>query len=80
VVALILGNGLWLTLAGVVAGMAGALALSRVLAGFVYGVSPLDPATYAAAVLLLAAVAALSAYWPSRKAAAMDPLVVLRDE
>jgi putative ABC transport system permease protein len=80
VVALILGNGLWLTLAGVVTGMAGALALSRVLAGFVYGVSPLDPATYAAAVVLLAAVAALSAYWPSRKAAAMDPLVVLRDE
>ena len=80
VVNMILGNGLRLTLAGVVAGMAGAVALSRVLAGFVYGVSPLDPATYTAAIGLLAAVAALSAYRPSRKAAAMDPLVVLRDE
>ena len=69
VIAMVLGNGLWLTLAGVVAGMAGALALSRVLAGFVYGVSPLDPATYAGAVAVLVAVAALSAYWPSRKAA-----------
>ena len=80
VVTMVLGNGLWLTLAGVVAGMAGALALSRVLAGFVYGVSPLDPATYAGAVAVLVAVAALSAYWPSRKAASPDPLVVLRDE
>ena len=60
VVTMVLGNGLWLTLAGVVAGMAGALALSRVLAGFVYGVSPLDPATYAGAVAVLVAVAALS--------------------
>jgi ABC-type antimicrobial peptide transport system permease subunit len=77
---MIMGNSLWLTLAGVVAGMAGALALSGVLAGFVYSVSPLDPATYAGAVGLLAAVAALSAYWPSRRAARMDPLVVLRDE
>jgi putative ABC transport system permease protein len=80
VIAMVLGNGLWLTLAGVVAGMAGALALSQVLAGFVYGVSPLDPATYAAAVAVLVAVAALSAYWPSRKAASVDPLMVLRDE
>jgi putative ABC transport system permease protein len=80
VVTMIMGNSLWLTLAGVVAGMAGALALSGVLAGFVYSVSPLDPATYAGAVGLLAAVAALSAYWPSRRAARMDPLVVLRDE
>jgi putative ABC transport system permease protein len=80
VIAMILGNGLWLTLAGVVAGMAGALALSRVLAGFVFGVSPLDAATYAGAVLVLVAVAALSAYWPSRTAASLDPLVVLREE
>jgi putative ABC transport system permease protein len=80
VINMILGNGLRLTLAGVVAGVAGAVALSRVLAGFVYGVSPLDPATYTAAVGLLAAVAALSAYRPSRQAVAMDPLVVLRDE
>ena len=43
-----------------------ALALSRVLAGFVFGVSPLDPATYVGAVAVLAAVAGLSAYWPSR--------------
>jgi putative ABC transport system permease protein len=80
VIAMVLGNGLWLTLAGVVAGIAGALALSRVLAGFVYDVSPLDPATYAIAMAILVTVAALSAYVPSRKAARTDPLVVLRDE
>ena len=64
-----------------VTGIAGALALSRVLAGFVFGVSPLDPATYVGAVAVLVAVAALSAaYRPSRKAASLDPLVVLREE
>ena len=81
VVAMVLGNGLWLTVAGVVAGMARARSRSRACwRGSCYGVSPLDPATYAGAVAVLVAVAALSAYWPSRKAASLDPLVVLRDE
>ena len=80
VVRLVLGSGLGLTLAGVAIGLAGAIALSRALAGFVYGVSALDPASYAAAVVVLVGAAALAAYRPARTAAGMDPLAVLRNE
>jgi putative ABC transport system permease protein len=80
VVRMVLATGLWLTLAGVVTGIGGALALSRVLERFVYGISPLDPVSYTGAVLLLAGIAGLAAYRPSRAAAGVDPLGVLRDE
>ena len=80
VVRLVLGSGLGLTLAGVAVGLAGAMVLSRVLAGFVYGVSALDPASYAAAVVVLVGAATLAAYRPARTAAGMDPLAVLRNE
>jgi putative ABC transport system permease protein len=79
VVLMVLRNGLWLTLAGVLVGLAGTFALSRVLSGFLYGVSALDPATYVAMVGVLVAVAVVAAYRPSRRAASVDPLVVLRD-
>jgi len=80
VVRLVLGSGVGLTLAGVAIGLAGAMALSRALAGFVYGVSALDPASYVAAVLVLVGAAILAAYRPARTAAGMDPLAVLRNE
>jgi putative ABC transport system permease protein len=80
VVRLVLRSGLGLTLAGVAIGLAGAIALSRALAGFVYGVSALDPASYAAAVVVLVGAAAVAAYRPARTAAGMDPLAVLRNE
>ena len=58
-----------------------AVALSGVLASFLFGVSPLDAATYAgAAALLCIIIAMLATYLPSRSAAKLDPLVVLRDE
>jgi putative ABC transport system permease protein len=80
VVAMVLRGGVWLTIAGIAAGVAGAVALSKVLAGFVFGVSPLDPATYAGVIVVLGFVAGLSVYRPSRRAASVDPVVVLRDE
>jgi ABC-type antimicrobial peptide transport system permease subunit len=76
---MVLRNGLWLTLAGVLVGLAGTFALSRVLAGFLYGVSALDPTTYVATTGVLVAVAIVAACRPSRRAASVDPLVVLRD-
>ncbi len=79
VVLMVLRNGVWLTLAGVLAGLAGTFALSRVLAGFLYGVSALDPTTYVATIGVLVTVAIVAAYRPSRRAASVDPLVVLRD-
>jgi putative ABC transport system permease protein len=79
VVLMVLRNGLWLTLAGVLIGLAGTFALSRVLSGFLYGVSALDPGTYVAMIGVLVGVAILAAYRPSRRAAMVDPLVVLRD-
>jgi len=80
VVQMVLRNGLRLTIAGVVLGLAGALALSRALEHFLFGVSPLDPLTYATVTLVLVCIAGLAAYVPSRGAAGVDPLLVLRDE
>jgi predicted permease len=65
---------------GVGAGLAGALALSRVLERLLFQLSPNDPATLAAVGVLLTAVAVLASYLPARRAAAVDPLIALRSE
>jgi len=80
VVAMVLGNGVRLTLLGMVVGLAGAQALSRALTGLLFGVSALDPATYAGVAAVLLFVAGLSAYLASRGAARVDPLAALREE
>jgi putative ABC transport system permease protein len=80
VIRMMLRSGLRLTLPGVAAGLAGAIALSGILASFLFGVSSLDPATYVGVAALLCAVALLANYLPSRSAARLDPLRVLRDE
>ena len=63
---------------GCVAGMLGALALSRALRSFLFEVSALDPVTYCAVPLLMLGVALLAAWIPARRAAAVDPMVALR--
>jgi putative ABC transport system permease protein len=76
----VLREGLRLTAVGVVVGLAGALVLTRVLANFLYGISPTDPLTFLCTSLLLTGVALLAGYIPARRAAKIDPMVALRCE
>jgi putative ABC transport system permease protein len=78
VVRQVIGHAGTLALAGAVLGFAGAWAGSRLLGSLLYDVSPLDPLTYAAVVLLLAGVAMVAAWAPARRAVGVDPTVALR--
>jgi predicted permease len=80
VLRMVLGQGLGLIGAGVVAGSIGAWAITRLLAGLLYGVSPADPLTYLATVALLMAVALLATLIPARRATKVDPIIALRHE
>jgi len=75
-----LGSGLRLVLTGAALGVAGALALTRLTTTVLYGVTPSDPLTIAAAVLLLAGVTLLACWLPARRAAHVDPAAALRCE
>ncbi|MBI4873690.1 MAG: FtsX-like permease family protein [Acidobacteria bacterium] len=77
---LVVRQGLALTLAGIAIGLAGAVALTRLLASLVFGVSTTDPVTFAGVALLLLAVAAAASYVPARRASRLDPAEVLRAE
>jgi predicted permease len=77
---LVMTRSLLLTLAGVAVGLAGAIGLTRVLSGLLYGVRPVDPLSFAGAALMLAAVALVAAWLPARRAANMDPVEALRQE
>ncbi|HEY5676155.1 MAG TPA: FtsX-like permease family protein, partial [Myxococcales bacterium] len=80
VVRMVLREGLRLSLLGVLAGSLLALALARLVAGFLYGVSPTDPLTYALASCGLALAALLACWLPARRATRVDPAVSLRAE
>ena len=80
VIRLVLGAGLKMVCAGVLLGLAGSLALTRLMESFLYGVKPTDALTFAAVSLLLVGVAALAAWLPARRAAGVDPLIALRYE
>jgi hypothetical protein len=68
------------TVGGVVLGLAGAFALTRVMRTLLFEVSPSDPMTFAAVPLLLSIVALAASYIPARRATRIEPLVALRDE
>jgi putative ABC transport system permease protein len=80
IVKAILTHGFKLTLIGVAVGLAGAAGLTRLLASFLYGVTPTDPLTLAGVSFLLAGITLLASYLPARRAAKVDPMVALRYE
>jgi predicted permease len=80
VLKLILGQGLRTIFIGVAIGMAGSLALTRLVASLLFGVTATDPLTFAGVTALLVGSALLACYIPARRATKVDPLVALRYE
>jgi predicted permease len=80
VLKLVIRQGMALVAVGLAIGLAGALVLTRFIAGQLYGVGTNDPATFATISLLLTAVALVACYLPARRATKVDPMIALRSE
>ncbi len=80
VLGLVLRRGMFLAGIGIAFGLLGAAAATRVLEGMLYGISPLEPRTFAAVAVLFGAVTAIASYLPAREATRVDPMVALRHE
>jgi predicted permease len=80
ILGLVLRQGMKLAAIGIVAGLAGAFALTRVMASLLFGVSPMDAATFSAVPVLLAAVAFAATVIPAWRTTRVDPVVALREE
>ncbi len=77
---MVLRQGTELTIAGVVAGLLGAVALTRVMASLLFGVSATDVVTFSIVPLILIVTAMLATYIPALRATRVDPTVALREE
>jgi putative ABC transport system permease protein len=74
---LVMKEGLWQALAGIIAGAILALAAARAMAGLLFGVTSTDPLTFAGVAILLLATAVVACYVPARRATKVDPMVAL---
>ncbi len=77
---LVVGEGLKLSAVGIGIGLIGALAVTRVMASLLVGVSPTDPATFAAIVALFGIIAMTASWMPARRASRLDPMAAIREE
>jgi ABC-type antimicrobial peptide transport system permease subunit len=80
VLRLILMQGLRLTAAGLVLGLALAFGLTRFIAGMLYGVSAMDPSTVIAVIALLGSIALLACYFPAHRAMRVNPMSAIREQ
>jgi ABC-type antimicrobial peptide transport system permease subunit len=80
VLRLVLARALRIVVAGLIVGLAGAAAVTRVLQTFLFGVTPTDPIAFTVVTLLLMAVALMAAWLPARRATRIDPCTALRAE
>jgi putative ABC transport system permease protein len=80
VMSMVLGQGLRVTLIGLVIGIAGALAVTRLASSLLFGVEATDPSTFALVALFITLVAVAASTIPARRATRVDPMVVLREE
>ena len=76
----VIGQGTFLTIIGIIIGLASALALTRFVTSYLFGVSAMDPPTFVAIGVLLAVIALVACYLPARRASKVDPMTALRYE
>jgi ABC-type antimicrobial peptide transport system permease subunit len=79
VVRLVLRQGMWLTLIGLVLGLALSFGLTRFIAGLLYGINANDPVTVVGVVMLLGAITLLACYLPARRAVRGNPVAAIRE-
>jgi putative ABC transport system permease protein len=77
---LVMGNALWLALAGIALGAVGAFALTRLMKSLLFGVAPTDVVTFVVVCVALGVVALVASFLPARRATKVDPLVALRND
>jgi len=77
---LVIGRGMGLAIPGVVIGLLGSLAFTRMMRGLLFGISPIDPLTFVGVPVLLVVVAFLASYIPARRATLVDPAISLHSE
>jgi ABC-type antimicrobial peptide transport system permease subunit len=79
VIRMILADSARLSVAGLAIGGLAAVAAARAIRSMLFGVTPVDPATFGAVTVVVAAVALIASYVPARRAASVDPVIVMRE-